>query len=161
MKKSILFGAVVVALTFTLSASAVQDEAIPDDDIGLSKGSVFDTPEPAVFEYGSKDAGTVGKRAARSYNSAPPMIPHTTQDMVPITRDFNLCKDCHAQPDMIGKKITAGVPVPAPVSHYENVKAGELYMGRWNCTQCHRPQADVKLLVESMFDKKAAPRKKR
>jgi cytochrome c-type protein NapB len=56
-------------------------------------------------------------------------------------------------PDMIGQKITPGVPVPAPVSHYANVKAGELYMGRWNCTQCHAPQADVKSLVVNTFKK--------
>mgnify|MGYP001049211142 CR=1 FL=1 len=159
MRKSTLFGAVLAAMAFTLTASAVQDQAIPDEDLGLSKTSVYDVPEPEVFEYSNQDAGTVGKRAVRSYNTAPPMIPHSTKDMVPITRDSNLCKDCHVVPDLIGTKITQGVPVPAPVSHYENVKKGELYMGRWNCTQCHREQANVKLLVESVFDKKA-PRKK-
>lgn len=155
MRKSTLFGAVLAAMAFTLPASAVQDQSIPDDDLGLSKVSVYDTPEPAVFEYGDKDAGTIGKRALRSYNTAPPMINHTTRDMLPITRDANLCKDCHVQPDLIGMKITPGVPVPAPVSHYNDVKKGEFNMGRWTCTQCHRPQADVKLLVESVFDKKA------
>jgi cytochrome c-type protein NapB len=159
MRKSTLFGAVLAAMTFSLSAVAVEDQSIPDDSLGLSKVSVYDVPEPAVFEYGTKDAGTVGKRALRSYNTAPPMIPHTTKDMVPITRDANLCKDCHVQPDLIGTKITAGIPVPAPVSHYANVKKGELYMGRWTCTQCHREQSDAKLLVESVFDKKATRKK--
>lgn len=156
MRKSTLLGAVLAAMTLALPAAAVQDQAIPDEDLGLSKTSVYDSPAPAPFEYGDKDAGTVGKRVVRSYNTAPPMIPHTTKDMVPITRDFNLCKDCHVQPDLIGTKITAGMPVPAPASHYVDVKKGELYMGRWNCTQCHRPQADVKLLVDSVFDKKVA-----
>lgn len=159
MRKSTMFGAVLAAMALSLSASAVQDQAIPDDDLGLSKASVYDTPEPAVFNYGEKDAGTVGKRVARSYNTAPPMIPHTTKDMVPITRESNLCKDCHAQADLIGQKVGAGMPVPTPVSHYADVKKGELNMGRWTCTQCHSPQADVKLLVESVFDKKAAKRK--
>jgi len=159
MRKSTLFGAVLAAMTFTLSASAVQDQSIPEDELGLSKVSVYDTPEPATFEYGEQDAGTVGKRAVRSYNTAPPMITHTTKDMLPITRDSNLCKDCHVQPDLIGMKITPGVPVPAPVSHYADVKKGEFNMGRWTCTQCHRPQADVKLLVESVFDKKATRKK--
>lgn len=158
MRKSTLFGAVLAAISFNLPASAVQDQAIPDDDLGLSKASVYDTPEPAAFEYGSQDAGTVGKRAVRSYNTAPPMIPHTIKDMVPIRQDMNLCKDCHVQPDLIGQPISPGMPVPAPVSHYANVKAGELYMGRWTCTQCHAPQADVKLLVESVFDKQSRKR---
>jgi cytochrome c-type protein NapB len=161
MSKSTLLVAVLAAMVISLPASAVQDQAIPDDSLGLSKASVYDTPEPAAFEYGNQGAGTVGKRAARSYNAAPPMIPHATQGMPPITLEANPCKDCHVQPSMIGQKISAGMPVPAPVSHYADVKKGELYMGRWNCTQCHRPQADVKLLVESVFDKKApAPHKK-
>lgn len=158
MRNITLLGALLAALAVALPAAA-EDQAIPDDDLGLSKTSVYDDPAPPAFEYGDQDAGTVGKRAARSYMTAPPMIPHTTKDMVPITRDFNLCKDCHVQPDLIGTKISAGMPVPAPVSHYADVKKGELYMGRWNCTQCHRPQADVKLLVESVFDKKTVGKK--
>jgi cytochrome c-type protein NapB len=153
VRKGLLLGAAMTAAFLSLSASAVPDQAIPDDAIGLSKTSVFDVPTPEVFEYVSKDPGTVGKRVDRSYHTAPPMIPHTIKDMVPITRDFNLCKDCHVVPDMIGKKITAGVPVPVPVSHYANVKTGELYMGRWNCTQCHSEQADVKNLVANTFKK--------
>ena len=152
MRKTLLLSAVLASL-FSLSAYAVQDQAIPDDSLGLSKTSVFDVPDPEVVVYGNQDAGTVGKRAERSYWTAPPMIPHTTKDMVPITRDTNLCKDCHVQPALIGQKITKGLPVPAPESHYVNVKEGELYMGRWNCTQCHREQAKVKPLVVNTFKK--------
>ncbi|HNA81550.1 MAG TPA: nitrate reductase cytochrome c-type subunit [Thiobacillaceae bacterium] len=152
MRKTLLLSSMLASL-LSLSAYAVQDQAIPDDAIGLSKTSVYDTPDPAVVEYGNADAGTVGKRAERSYMTAPPMIPHTTKDMVPITRDTNLCKDCHVQPALIGQKIVKGLPVPAPASHYVNVKEGQLYMGRWNCTQCHRPQAKVDVLVKSTFKK--------
>ena len=152
MRKTLLLSSMLASL-LSLSAYAVQDQAIPDDAIGLSKTSVYDTPDPAVVEYGNADAGTVGKRAERSYMTAPPMIPHTTKDMVPITRDTNLCKDCHVQPALIGRKIVKGLPVPAPASHYVNVKEGQLYMGRWNCTQCHRPQAKVDVLVKSTFKK--------
>lgn len=155
MRKSVLIGAILAALAVTLPASAVEDQSIPDESLGLSKTSVYDIPDPAVVDWSAKDAGTVGKRAPRSYNAAPPMITHTTKDMLPITRESNLCKDCHVQPDLIGQKISQGMPVPAPASHYTDVKAGELYMGRWNCTQCHREQANVKVLVESVFDKKA------
>lgn len=155
MRKTLLLSALLASL-LSLSAFAVQDQSIPDDSLGLSKTSVFDVPDPAVTEYGNADAGSVGKRAERSYMAAPPMIPHTTQDMVPITRDTNLCKDCHVQPALIGQKITKGLPVPAPVSHYVNVKEGQLYMGRWNCTQCHRPQAKVNVLVKSTFKKPGA-----
>jgi cytochrome c-type protein NapB len=153
MRKSVLFGAVLAAISLTLPVYAVQDQSIPDDSLGLSKTSVFDIPTPDVIEFSSPDAGSVGKRSERSYMTAPPMIPHSTKDMVPITLETNLCKDCHVQPGLIGQKITKGLPVPAPVSHYTDVKAGELYMGRWNCTQCHREQAKVNVLVKSTFKK--------
>lgn len=153
VRKGVLLGAAITAAILSLSASAVQDQAIPDDDLGLSKTSVYDVPNPSVFEYGSADPGTVGGRVERSYHTAPPMVPHSIKDMVPIRQDFNLCKDCHAVPDMIGVKLTPGIPVPVPASHYVNVKKGDLHMGRWNCTQCHAPQADVKNLVVNTFKK--------
>lgn len=151
MRKTLLLSMTLASL-LSLPAFAVEDQTIPDDSLGLSKTSVYDVPDPTVTKYGGGDPGT-NKRIAKSYNTAPPMIPHTTKDMVPITRESNLCKDCHVQPDLIGQKITKGLPVPAPVSHYVDVKAGQLYMGRWNCTQCHREQAKVNTLVKSTFKK--------
>jgi len=139
-------------LALSLPAFAVEDQSIPEDSLGLSKTSVYDDPAPIIVNYGGGDVGT-NKRAVKSYNTAPPMITHTITDMVPITRDFNLCKDCHVQPDLLKQKITKGMPIPAPVSHYVNVKKGEMYMGRWNCIQCHRPQAKVDVLVQSTFKK--------
>lgn len=149
VRKTFLLSALMAC---ALSAYAVQDAAIPDDAIGLSKSSVYDDPEPIVVKYGGGDPGT-NKRSARSYHTAPPMIPHSIADMVPIRQDFNLCKDCHVQPDLLKQKITQGMPVPAPVSHYTNVKKGELHMARWNCTQCHAPQATVNTLVNNTFKK--------
>lgn len=152
VRKTLLLSALMAC---ALSAYAVQDVAIPDDSIGLSKTSVFDVPEPIVVNYGGGDPGT-NKRAVRSYHTAPPMITHSIVDMVPIRQDFNLCKDCHVQPDLLKQKITKGMPVPAPVSHYVDVKTGSLYMGRWNCTQCHAPQAKVNTLVNNTFKKPGA-----
>jgi cytochrome c-type protein NapB len=149
LMKTLLLSAV---LALSLPAFAVQDQAIPDDSLGLSKTSVYDVPDPAVVNYGGGDPGT-NKRSVRSYNTAPPMITHTTKDMLPITRESNLCKDCHVQPDLIGQKLSPGMPIPAPASHYVDVKKGQLYMGRWNCVQCHRPQAKVDVLVKSTFRK--------
>ncbi len=139
-------------LALSLPAFGVEDQSIPDDSLGLSKTSVYDVPDPDVVDYMGGDPGT-NKRLVKSYHTAPPMITHTINDMVPITRDFNLCKDCHVQPDLLKQKITAGMPIPAPVSHYTNVKKGVLHMARWNCVQCHRPQAKVDVLVQSTFKK--------
>jgi len=151
MRKTLLLSSVLASL-LSLSAFAVQDQTIPEDSLGLYNSSVYDVLDPAVVTYSGGDVGT-NKRAVKSYNTAPPMITHTVTDMLPITRDSNLCKDCHVQPDLLKQKITKGMPIPAPVSHYANVKKGEMYMGRWNCVQCHRPQANVNVLVQSTFKK--------
>lgn len=173
LKSRVQFGVALAAMILTVSACAVQEkvastspapqqvaasstaptvESIKDDDLGLSKSSVYDVPAPTAVEFKGGDPG-VNALIGKSYFTAPPMIPHSTKDMTPITRDFNLCKDCHVQPTMIGQKIDPGVPVPAPASHYVNVEKGEFYMGRWNCTQCHREQANVDVLVQSTFKK--------
>lgn len=159
MKKGLLIGTAVAAMTCAMAVWAVGDQAIPDDSLGLSKDSVYDTPTPPAFDYKAPDAGTTTARAERSYMTAPPMIVHSIEGMLPITQETNMCKDCHVMPDMVGKKIEPGMPIPVPASHYVDVKKGELYMGRWNCVQCHRPQADVKPLVENVFGKSAKAKK--
>jgi len=155
MSKSVLLGmcgAVVLLTGCGLSPSAgKQAVAVSDSEIGLSKTSVYDVPVPEEFVYLGGAPGE-NELLVRSYHTAPPMITHSIEDMTPITQDFNLCKDCHVQPGLIGIPHEKGMPVPAPRSHYvEN--SDDLYMGRWNCTQCHAPQANVKLLVETNFIK--------
>lgn len=157
MKKNVLIGALWASLGLGFTAAAAENQAIPDDNLGLTKGSVYEVPSPDAVEFTSGDAGST-KRIARSYNTAPPMVPHSIKDFVPITRDANLCKDCHVQPALIGQKVPPGTPIPAPASHYVDAKQGQLHMGRWNCTQCHREQADVRLLVDSVFNQ-SKPRK--
>jgi len=149
LRKTLLLSAV---LALSLPANAVQDQVISEDSLGLYNSSVYEVLDPDVVDYAGGDPGT-NARAPKSYHTAPPMITHSTVDMVPITRDFNLCKDCHVQPDLLKQKITEGMPIPAPVSHYSNVKRGRLHMARWNCTQCHAPQAKVDVLVQSTFKK--------
>ncbi len=151
MKRGLLMGTALAAMTLAMTVWAVGDQPIPEDSMGLSKTSVNDSPAPPAFEYKEPDVGTFNTRAVRSYQTAPPMITHSIQDMLPITQDSNMCKDCHVQPEMIGKKVEAGMPIPAPASHYVDVKKGEFYMGRWNCVQCHRPQADVQPIVVNTF----------
>jgi cytochrome c-type protein NapB len=155
MKKGLLMGAALAAMTCAMTVWAVGDQAIPEDSLGLSKDSVYDSPSPPAFDYTAPDVGTTNVRAVRSYPTAPPMIVHSIDGMLPITQENNMCKDCHVQPEMIGKKIEPGMPVPAPASHYVDVKKGDFYMGRWNCVQCHRPQADIKPIVVNTFGQQA------
>ncbi len=151
MRKRVLFAVFAAVFSVAACKQAPVAEPVADSELGLSKVSVYDVPVPEAFNYGGGDPGT-NERMERSYDTAPPMITHSIEGMVPIHQDFNLCKDCHVQPDMIGQPIEKGMPVPAPRSHYV-ANTNDLYMGRWNCTQCHRPQANVSPLVESTFVK--------
>ena len=85
---------------------------------------------------------------ARSYPDAPPMIPHSLDDMLPITLAKNNCLMCHQQPDRIGQK-SPGAPTPLPTSHYTSAK--KLQGSRYNCMACHAPQADAKPLVKNTY----------
>lgn len=154
MKKVTLMGTALAAMGLAMTVWAAGDQPIPDDSLGLSKTSVFATPSPPPFDYKEPDVGTVTTRAVRSYPTAPPMITHSIEGMLPITQENNMCKDCHVQPEEVGKKVAPGMPIPAPASHYVDLKKGEFYMGRWNCVQCHRPQADVKPIVVNTFGQK-------
>jgi cytochrome c-type protein NapB len=149
MTKSLLLS-VTLASLLSLPARAVEVQSIPDFDLGLTKAGVLDNPTPAMVRYQGGRPGS-NKLFAQSYDTAPPMIPHSIAGMLPITRDSNRCSTCHDESDMIGKPLRPGKPIPMPASHYVDAKKGELNMGRWNCTQCHRPQADAKLLIPNVF----------
>ncbi len=135
---------------------------------------------PPATTYNSAAPGT-SKKIKRAFQDAPPMIPHDTTGMLPITKSDNQCLMCH-MPDMASSMGAT----PIPVSHFTNfrpktaVKGGKimkngktvkntssetlsnvsiqvdkseqkLYAGRYNCSQCHAPQATNDLVDESHF----------
>ena len=137
---------------------------------------------PPAVTYHSATPGT-SKKFKRAYQDAPPMIPHDTTGMLPITKDNNQCLMCHMPEN--AKAMGMGA-TPIPVSHFTNFrpktmvkgdkifKNGKvikntsseklanvsievdkdeqhLYPGRFNCTQCHAPQATNALVDESHF----------
>ncbi len=135
---------------------------------------------PPKVAYHSAAPGT-SKKIARAFQDAPPMIPHDTTGMLPITKDNNQCLACH-MPDMASSMGAT----PIPVSHFTNfrpktavkgdkiLKNGKavkntsseklanvsievdkshqkLYAGRYNCSQCHAPQATNNLVDDNHF----------
>ena len=139
-------------LTLSLQAGAA-DKGLTEEQMGLSKPSVNVDPDPATFEYRQADPSTSGV-LPRAYVGAPPQVPHSLDGMIPITRDSNTCVSCHQLPDQVGKKKVKGEPTAVPATHYTDVKNNALHMGRYNCTQCHTPQANVNPLVGNTFKRK-------
>ena len=147
--------AILAAATATLTYGALQAAEIilVDDQMGLSKTSVFDDPSPAVFDY-PKTEPYEAQALPRAYSGAPPQVPHGIEDFLPINAQKNGCYSCHDKPALIGKKKIKGLPTPMSESHYVKIEGGKLNRSgaRYVCTQCHTPQADVKDLVGNTFN---------
>ncbi|MBI1284909.1 MAG: cytochrome C [Thiobacillus sp.] len=149
--------AMLAAAALTLSHGALQaaEMAQTDSQMGLSKTSVYDDPSPDVFQYPPTDPGEA-KALPRAYSGAPPQIPHSVDDFLPITAQKNECNGCHNKPARIGKNVAKGTPPPMPESHYHKADTGKLEFSdsRYICVQCHTPQANVKDLVGNTFTPK-------
>lgn len=136
-------------LTLSLNAAAAET-GLTEEQMGLSRTSVTTDPDPATFEYRQADPYSAGV-LPRAFVGAPPMVPHSLDGLVPITRDSNSCVSCHQQPDQVGKPKIKGQPTALPATHYTDVRKNVLQMRRYNCTQCHAPQAEVSDLVGNTF----------
>ena len=116
----------------------------------------------------------------RAFKDAPPMIPHSVEGLLPITKMNNQCLGCH-----LPEVASAVGSTPIPATHFTNYrpttvlkdgevlkegkvvgkelgntadikiakakKADTLYQGRFNCTQCHAPQSKMKTAVANTF----------
>jgi len=142
-----------------------------DKDLGLISVDVKNNKDVlgAMPEY-SKDAPGAAKTIDRSFENAPPLIPHSTEGLVPITKANNMCISCHMPAVAAALKAT-----PIPVSHLTNYRPevklnngkvdiasskkvvahdldGKLSMARYNCTQCHVPQAKIDVAIQNKFE---------
>lgn len=102
---------------------------------------------PVMTEYAGKTPGEQEK-LARSFEQQPPLIPHKI-DGYRIDFKVNRCLECHDRPffkEENAPKIGD--------SHYRDRDGKELthiWMGRYNCNQCHVPQANAQPLVSNTF----------
>ena len=147
-----------VCLILSVTGISVVQAAQPiaADGMGLSKGSVFDTPTPKVYNYKGGQPGE-NKLLPRAYLNAPPQIPHDISGFLPITAQSNMCIACHNQPDNWDAKKVKGSPTPMPRSHYTDLRnapgkvTDHMINARFNCNQCHVPQANATPLVKNTF----------
>jgi len=145
-------------------------------DLGLRKGQLQGSDVVPKVDY-KRPAPGAAKRFARSYVNAPPLIPHSVEGLLPITAANNACLGCH-MPDVA--KSVGATPIPEShfvdfrpttklgkngqlikdgkkVKNTSDVKIAKfkklkkLNPARYNCSQCHVPQANVKPLVGNTF----------
>jgi nitrate reductase (cytochrome), electron transfer subunit len=143
--------ATIAVLALVASGNAEPRTAIPDASLGLSKTSVFEVPTPPPVK--AEDSVPGEKRPApRVFAGTPPVIPHGIADLLPITREQNLCVDCHGV-----KEKNPGEAIPIPASHYRDLRHAprtarkEIAGARHVCTACHVPRTDAEPLVRSTF----------
>ena len=109
------------------------------DDSGTPP-TIFDAPDPGDSQL-----------EARSFENAPPVIPHNVDDLLPITANENSCTDCHLPEDAADVGAT-----PVPASHLfdmrNNKQLDSLNPANYNCTLCHATQANTGELVENTFE---------
>ena len=123
-----------------------------DLNILRSANDVMDEVEVKLADINwTKPAAGEAQRYERSFENAPPMIPHDLEGLVPITADNNMCVTCH-MPE-VAKDVGA---TPIPKSHLYSIRnkkdlEGKLSDDRFNCTTCHVPQANVEAKFKNNF----------
>ena len=144
---------------------------INDSDIGYRSEDLLneDFVIPSI-DYSAGPAGTVGNWE-RSFENAPPMIPHTLVGFVPIKAGVTACLACHLPAVAAALKATS-----MPQSHFTDyrpqlVEEAGLYkvdaaegevvsknlganynLARYNCTQCHAAQANATVFIDNQFN---------
>ena len=144
----------------------IEDENIDmSDDLLLSDESVLtDMPEYSKIRSGESEV------IQRSFENAPPLIPHRVGGFLPIMIDDNKCLRCH-MPD----KAPEFKAIPLPETHFTSYRPsiveedgkyrvdaleGEVvekdlkhFNGAFfNCSQCHVPQTNVTVEIPNVFD---------
>ena len=151
-------------------------KVVDEVELGLRKSGLNSAINVPEAKY-DRPAPGAAKRFARSYVNAPPLIPHSVDGLLPITIKNNACLGCH-MPDVA--KSVGATPIPeshftdfrpetkldkeghvikdgkvikntADVKIAKFKKLKKLNPARYNCSQCHVPQANVKPLVGNTF----------
>ena len=146
----------VSTLLTTIGIVGCQTSGGPVDQssLGIGADGVFNDPSPSTFDYPTTKAGE-SDLIAKSYHTAPPMIPHTIDEYLPITMETNECMECHDKPKIQDREYVKGKKLAMPESHYGGFGGrgdkDEVSGARYTCSQCHAPTSDAQPLVENIF----------
>ncbi len=147
----------IAALTVFILSLAVGcvpsvKKSYTEEELGLRKSTLYneDSVKPSEGFFPTEGPGT-GKTVERAFDNSPPVIPHDTANMLPITSAENACVECHMP--VTAKDVGA---TPIPKTHLTDTRTGKDLKGklsgsRYNCTQCHVTQAKIPPLVKNSF----------
>ncbi len=147
-KKTLIAAA---ALTAIIATGCAMSSSVSEESLGLRKTDLYteNTTVPDATSY-SKAAAGEAKVYDRAFENAPPMIPHSVEGLLPITRNNNSCLGCHDP--AVAPSVGA---TPVPKSHTFDMRSQTALTtvsnARYNCSQCHAPQSNNAPLVENTF----------
>ncbi len=127
----------------------VRVPGVAEEALSYRNTNLLQADTVPVVKYSDKDPGE-SVRIQRSFENAPPLIPHDIEGFVPITREDNQCLGCHDPVESADAEAPA-----APASHLfdlrRNKKLTTVNNANYNCTQCHVPQSNAPLLIGNDF----------
>ena len=127
---------------------------ISPEDLSYRKTPLTKNTVPPPVEFTKAPPGQ-SKRLPRSYENAPPLIPHSVEGLLPITKNNNACLGCHDP--KVAKTVGATPLSPTHFIDFDKLVEGKIVHltkmdpARFNCSQCHVPQANAKPLVRNTF----------
>jgi len=156
-------------------------KSVSEESLGLRKTNLYSESKTKgdKTDY-SRPAPGSSTKFERAYKDAPPMIPHSVEGLLPITKMNNQCLGCHmpevassmgATPiskthftnyrpdtkmkgDMVlkeGQVLGSMIQNTSDIVIAEATVSDSLYQGRFNCSQCHAPQSKTKTVVANTF----------
>ncbi|MGH1601188.1 nitrate reductase cytochrome c-type subunit [Campylobacter majalis] len=141
----------MVLAAFLVSCAMSQKE-LSDTEIGYRNVDLLDENSVVAKDitWSNEPAG-MSKKIERSFENAPPFIPHDIEGLVPITKDMNMCVTCHMPEFAADSGATA-----IPASHLYDIrnkkdKDGVLHDERFNCDTCHVPLSNAKVPINNNF----------
>ncbi len=145
--------------TLNIGGTAFRKGDLMTEDVNLGEMAEFNSDAPGT-----------SVKLDRSFENAPPMIPHNIDAFLPITLKTNSCVSCHMPEIAAAMKAT-----PLPQSHMTDYRPdiaktdgkyaaapegtvvkkdlkGKLSATRYNCNQCHVPQTDATVMLKNVFE---------
>jgi cytochrome c-type protein NapB len=160
----------LIALFFLVACNQAKEKKIDEAQLGFIDADLHsDETNFKMKANFNEDKPEVGVTIERSFENAPPMIPHTTAGFFPIKMDNNICLSCHMpdkveesgareiskthfqtwRPQMDVKDGVYSNPKEDDKVYVKEVK--DLNTAYYNCSQCHAPQADVSIDIKNLF----------
>ena len=146
--RHLAFGFAAVALIISLAACGA-GSAVADVALSYRNQPLLESSETPGTVYAGLGHGE-NERLPRSFENAPPQIPHEIGESMTITTDENLCIECHS-PEMAEEVEAPPVPASHLYDFRENASRAELSPSNYNCNQCHVPQATAQPPLTNSF----------